>query len=159
MFSFSFAPKGWADCLGQLLPINQNQALFALLGTQYGGNGQTNFALPNFAGRTMIHAGPGAPPQGSVHGELNHVLSMQEMPQHIHQAVASSGAPSTNAPGPTLRLASASSGDLYGPFSNPSPMAGDLVSNTGGSQPHNNIMPSAVLRICIALQGIFPSRN
>jgi microcystin-dependent protein len=159
MFSFNFAPKGWAICAGQFLPINQNQALFSLLGTMYGGNGQTTFALPNFNGRAMVHVGGGSPTQGTAYGEAAHTVTQQEMPQHVHQVMANTTAGTTNTPGPTVRLANTSSGDAYGPFNNQQPMSPQMVTNVGGSQAHNNVMPSAVTRMCIALQGIFPSIN
>ena len=159
LFSFDFPPKGWAFCRGQFLPINQNQALFALLGTMYGGNGQTTFALPNLIGRAMVHVGGGAPNQGASYGETAHTITQQEMPQHVHQAIANSTAGNANTPAPTMRLAGASSGEAYAPFSSPQPMAASMVGNVGGSQAHNNMMPYMVTTMCIALQGIFPSQN
>ncbi len=159
MISFNFAPKGWAMCAGQLMPINQNQALFSLLGTMYGGNGQINFALPDLRGRTPLHVGGWADTQGMKVGATSHTLTLNEMPQHTHVAVANSGAPTTNTPGPALRLSNTSSGDMYAPFGNAQAMAPGLLSNVGGSQPHENMMPYTVVGFCIALQGIFPYRN
>jgi microcystin-dependent protein len=161
MMSFNFAPKGWAQCNGQLLPINQNQALFALLGTMYGGNGQTNFALPDARGRTLIHVG-GSWVQGQRGGEESHTVTLSEMPTHPHVVSASSTAPDNpngNTPAPTKTLSSTSSGQLYGPAVNTQPMSPQMIGNAGGSQPHTNMMPFTVVGFCIALVGIFPSRN
>jgi len=161
MMAFNFAPKGWAQCNGQLLPINQNQALFALLGTMYGGNGQTNFALPELRGRTPIHVGAGRT-QGERSGEEIHTLTMSEMPAHPHLVQANSGPPDPsggNAPGPSKVLSSTSTGQLYAPPSNLQPMSAQEVGSAGGSQPHSNMMPYAVIGMCIALIGIFPSVN
>lgn len=161
MMAFTFAPKGWAQCNGQLLPINQNQALFALLGTMYGGNGQTNFALPDLRGRTPIHMGAGFT-QGQRGGEENHTLTLSEMAAHTHFVQASSGAPDNpggNSPAPTKTLSATSTGQLYAPFSNVQAMSAQMIGNAGGSQPHTTMMPSTVIGMCIALIGIFPSRN
>jgi microcystin-dependent protein len=161
MLSFTFAPKGWAPCNGQLLPINQNQALFSLLGTMYGGNGQTNFALPDFRGRTPTHVGAGLV-QGQGGGEEAHTLTLAEMPVHVHAVQASSGPPDNpdgNTPAPTKVLSSTSTGQLYGPVANVQAMSAHAVGTVGGSQPHTNMMPYTVIGFCIALIGIFPSRN
>jgi microcystin-dependent protein len=161
MTAFNFAPKGWAQCNGQLLPINQNQALFSLLGTMYGGNGQTTFALPDLRGRTPIHVGAGFT-QGQRAGEENHTLTMSEMPAHPHLVQANSGPPDSSGgttPAPSKVLSSTSTGQPYGPFANVQPMSAQMVGNTGGSQPHANMMPFTVIGFCIALIGIFPSRN
>jgi microcystin-dependent protein len=159
MMAFTFPPKGWAQCNGQLLPINQNQALFALLGTTYGGNGQTNFALPDLRGRTPIHTGAGFT-QGERAGEEAHTLTLSEMPAHSHFVRGITAGPTGgNAPAPTKTLSATSTGQLYAPFSNVQPMSPDMIGNAGGSQPHTNIMPSVVIGMCIALIGIFPSRN
>jgi microcystin-dependent protein len=161
MMAFTFPPKGWAQCNGQLLPINQNQALFALLGTMYGGNGQTTFALPDLRGSTPIHMGNGWT-QGQRGGEESHTLTMSEMPQHTHFVQASSTAPDSsggNTPAPTKALSATSTGQLYAPFANAQAMSPQMVGNVGGSQPHLNVMPSTVIGMCIALIGIFPSRN
>jgi microcystin-dependent protein len=153
--SFNFAPKGWALCNGQLLPINQNQPLFALLGTTYGGNGQTNFALPNLRGQVPIHVGSGHT-LGEAAGTTSVTVNQQQMPQHIHQAQASTTAGSTALAGGNI-LAPAL--NVYGPPNSLTPLRADTVSNFGGSQPHNNMMPYLVLNFIIALQGIFPSQN
>jgi microcystin-dependent protein len=155
IFSFNFPPKGWAQCNGQLLPINQNQALFALLGTFYGGNGQTTFALPDFRGRAPIHQGQGYT-IGQNGGEYSHTLNMAEMPQHTHLAAAAASAnlasPAGNLPG------KGTSQPFYATQPNTT-LNATSVTNTGGSQPHANIQPYLALNICIALQGIFPSQN
>jgi microcystin-dependent protein len=161
MMAFGFAPKGWAQCNGQLLPINQNQALFSLLGTMYGGNGQTNFALPDLRGRTPIHVGAGWT-QGQRGGEESHTVNLGEMPAHSHFVQASSSGPDAsggNSPAPTKTLSATSTGQLYAPFSNVQAMSPQMIGNAGGSQPHTNMMPSTVIGMCIALIGIFPSRN
>lgn len=152
--SFNFAPRGWALCNGQLLPINQNQALFSLLGTTYGGNGQTTFALPNLQGRVPIHIGNGHI-QGEVSGEENHTVTISEMPAHSHLVSASNVDPTQGSP----------TGNIWangsGAYSNTpnSAMNPASISNAGGSQPHTNLQPFLVLNFIIALQGIFPSRN
>jgi microcystin-dependent protein len=155
IFSFNFAPKGWAMCNGQLLPINQNQALFALLGTTYGGNGTTNFALPNLQGRMPIHEGAGFT-LGQVGGEQTHTLTSTEMPQHTHVATASSNPANLGAaPGNFW-----ANGDQPAYASNVNTtMSPAAVSIVGGSQPHDNMPPYLVLTFCIALVGIFPSQN
>jgi microcystin-dependent protein len=161
MMAFGFAPKGWAQCNGQLLPINQNQALFSLLGTMYGGNGRTTFALPDLRGCVPIHVGAGWI-QGQRGGEENHTLTMNEMPTHTHLAQANAGAPDNpdgNVPAPTKALSATSTGQLYGPFANVQPMSAQVVGSVGGAQPHTNTMPYTVVGFCIALIGIFPSRN
>jgi microcystin-dependent protein len=162
IFSFNFAPKGWALCNGQLLPINQNQALFSLLGTTYGGNGQTNFALPNLRGRASIHEGSGHT-LGEAAGSSAVTINIQQLPTHTHlltnnMAVvdanmnATLGAPGGNNwanNGKQQWSTSALNGVM-----NP-----QAVGNVGGSQPHTNMQPYLVLNFCIALQGIFPSPN
>jgi microcystin-dependent protein len=161
IMSFYFAPRAWALCDGQLLPINQNQALFSLLGTTYGGNGQTNFALPDFRGRTPIHVGQGFT-QGQAGGETAHTVTQSEMPQHVHIPVAdNTTAPVTggNSPAATKRLASSIGSSLYGPPTNLTAMNAGVVSNVGGSQAHDNMAPYLVLNFCICLSGIFPSRT
>ncbi|HEY0044435.1 MAG TPA: tail fiber protein [Allosphingosinicella sp.] len=155
LFSFNFPPKGWAFCNGQLLPINQNQALFALLGTTYGGNGQTNFALPNLQGRCAMHKGQGLT-LGQAAGESAHTLTMNEMPTHTHffQAANQDGAN----PIPTGSLL-ANFNNGYGGASNLTTLLNGTIGNAGGSQAHNNMAPYLTLNFCIALQGIFPSPN
>ena len=153
--SFNFAPKGWALCNGQLLPINQNQALFSLLGTTYGGNGQTTFALPNLQGRVPIHIGNGHI-QGETSGEENHTLTISEMAAHNHVVSASNADPNQGLP--TGNIWANGSG-AYSSASPDTSMNPASISNIGGSQPHSNLQPFLVLNFIIALQGIFPSRN
>jgi microcystin-dependent protein len=155
MMSFNFPPKGWAACNGQLLPINQNQALFALLGTTYGGNGQTNFALPDLRGRVPIHVGNGHT-LGERSGAENHTLNANEMPAHTHAVSASTTA--GNTPVPTANFLAAAN-NVYRPADNQTSLAAGTVSNVGGNQPHTNQQPFSTIGFCIALQGIFPSRN
>jgi microcystin-dependent protein len=155
VISFNFPPKGWAFCNGQLLAINQNQALFSILGTTYGGNGQTTFALPNFQARLPIHQGNGFN-LGQVGGEAAHTLTINEMPAHNHPAQAN-----------TTQTGASPNGTVWAPAQGatqyfPSPnttMNPNAISNNGGSQPHNNESPYLVLNFIIALVGIFPSQN
>jgi microcystin-dependent protein len=155
LMSFGYAPKGWALANGQLMPINQNQALFALLGTTFGGDGRVTFALPDLRGKVPIHVGAGHT-LGEKGGEPSHTVSISELPQHTHVAQATSALADTNA----------STGNLLAGVNNGYTGAAALVSlipstisNVGGSQPHLNMQPFLTLSFCIALQGIFPSRN
>jgi microcystin-dependent protein len=157
LVSFNFAPKGWALCNGQLLPINQNQALFSLLGTMYGGDGRVTFALPNLQTRTALHRGNGLV-QGQVVGSESVTLSISQMPAHNHVVQATSANATTNTGAAGLAYAKAGT-SIYGPFANPVATAPGNVSAVGGSQPHENRQPFLVLNACIALQGIFPSQN
>lgn len=157
IMSFNFPPKGWAFCNGQLLPIAQNQALFALLGTVFGGNGQTNFGLPNMQGRTPIHRGNGFV-LGERDGQQNHTLLTSEMPAHFHVLNATAKDADTGTPAAGLVLGNASI-NLYRTASTPVPMELGIVGTTGGSQPHLNMQPFLALSFCISLQGIFPSQN
>lgn len=154
LMSFSFPPKGWALCDGQLLPINQNQALFSLLGTTFGGDGRVNFALPDLRGRVPIHTGGGFT-LGERGGEAAHTLSISELPTHTHVVNAASNAATTNVPSNATYLGAQA--NVYTPAANLTAMAAASVSNVGGSQAHLNMQPFLTLSFCIALQGIFPS--
>lgn len=157
IFSFNFAPKGWALCNGQFLPINQNQALFSLLGTTYGGNGQTTFALPNLQGRTPIHEGSGHT-LGEQGGEQAHTLTVAETPTHTHTLNGSSNAGTLIVAAGNLPGTSPS--QMYqAPDNNLGAMNPASIPNAGGSQAHLNMQPFLTLNFAIALQGIFPSRN
>ena len=159
IMSFNFAPKGWALCNGQLLPINQNQALFSLLGTTFGGDGRVNFALPDLRARTPIHVGSGHT-LGERGGEQAHTLSISEIPTHTHTVNATTIPATTNTPGPTVLTAQSTSANLYASAAqNLVPMSPQMVANVGGSQAHLNMEPFLTLNFCIALQGIFPSPN
>jgi microcystin-dependent protein len=156
IFSFSYNPQGWAMCNGQLLPINQNQALFSLLGTTFGGNGQTNFALPEMRGRVPMEVGNGLV-LGQRGGEETHTLSLGEMATHTHFAKASANGPTVTPP--TSNFWATNTGfSPYGTTAD-TPMSSQTIGNTGGSQPHENRSPYLTLNMCIALQGIFPSPN
>jgi microcystin-dependent protein len=159
LMSFGFAPKGWALCDGQLLPINQNQALFSLLGTTFGGDGRVNFGLPDFRSRAPIHAGNGHT-LGERGGEQAHTLSISELPVHTHVANASTNGASTNSPTTTTVLAQSTASNLYAvASSNLVAMNAGALPNTGGSQAHLNMQPFLTINFSIALQGIFPSPN
>jgi microcystin-dependent protein len=164
-FSFSFPPKGWSLCNGQLLPINQNAALFSILGTSYGGNGTTNFALPNLQGQVPAHVGPGFV-LGQAVGEANHTLIVGEMPAHSHvimSDIVEPGGATEHAALPSVAAAIGPSNPdgLYATSvgSNSVTLAASVLSSVGGSQPHPNTQPYLVVSFCIALVGIFPSRN
>ncbi len=154
LFSFGFAPNGWALCNGQLLPINQNQALFALLGTTYGGNGITTFALPDLRGRIPVHNGSGFT-LGQTGGAFAHTLSISELPQHGH--VPRSGGTAT-ALSPAGAVWANPGKPAYGSQLSAA-MNSASMNMTGGSQAHENTAPYAVVSFAIALQGIFPSQN
>jgi microcystin-dependent protein len=156
IMSFNFAPKGWALCNGQLLPINQNQALFSLLGTTYGGNGQTTFALPNLRGQVPIHFGNGHT-LGEKAGTTSVTINLQTLPSHLHFVNANTGVGTKTIP--TGNILSKAPANTYGAATALVAMNPASVGNTGGSQAHNNMMPYLVLEFCIALQGIFPSQN
>ena len=157
MMSFVFAPKGWALCNGQFLPINQNQALFSLLGTTYGGNGQTTFQLPDLRGRVPIHMGDGHT-LGEKAGSSAVTITQQQLPQHIHFLNGTSNAATTDTPSSTVELGQ-SGLDLWRAPTNLVAMEAGAVSSVGGSQPHTNMMPYLTISFCIALQGIFPSQT
>lgn len=156
VMSFSFAPKGWALCNGQLLLINQNQALFSLLGTTFGGDGRVNFALPDFRGRTPIHVGSGHT-LGERAGEETHTLSLTELPGHNHQVGASSSSSGGSA-SPVGRVLGGGN-NVYHTPDNPVSMNPATIGSAGESGAHPNMQPFQTLSFCIALQGIFPSRN
>jgi len=158
---FNFAPRGWATCDGQILPINQNQSLFSLLGTTYGGDGRTSFALPELRGRTPIHVST-SHGQGQKSGEEAHALGENEMPSHTHTLQASDA--NATQPGPTgnlLARSSLASGQVYSTTSEvqDAPLSALAIADTGGGQGHNNMQPYLALNFLIALQGLFPSRN
>ncbi len=161
MFGFNFAPSGWALCNGQILPINQNQALFSLLGTFYGGDGITTFALPNLQSRVAVHMGTGSglsPYEIGQNGGVENVtLTTGEMPSHTHGVGANgSAATSSRAGGGVLARTSQST---YGTSTDGTLMNANVIQPSGSSQPHPNIQPYLTINFCIALQGIFPSRN
>jgi microcystin-dependent protein len=165
MMPFNFAPKGWAFCDGQILPLSQNTALFSLLGTTYGGDGKSNFALPNLQGRLPMHPGQG--PGLSLHdlGEMGGTESVtlleSEIPSHSHNVMASSTAANSNDPGPTNVLARPGALPSFAaPSAGPvKQLAPETLAIAGGDQPHNNMMPYLTVNFCIALQGVFPPRS
>jgi len=157
MTSFNVAPKGWALCNGQLLPIDQNQALFSLLGNIYGGDGTTNFGLPDLRGRVPMHFSGTNFPLAGYGGEEQHTLLVSEIPAHTHTLFANPNPAINTEPGEQL-LATATD-NAYTTNPNNSVMATQSVANGGGSQPHENMQPSLVINFMIALQGIFPSEN
>ena len=159
IMSFGFAPKGWALCNGQLMPINQNQALFSLLGTTFGGDGRVNFALPDLRGCIPIHVGSGHT-LGEKGGEQAHTLSIAELPQHTHVLSASGQAANASPPTPIANiLASSAPAQAFNSPSQLVAMGASSITNTGGSQAHLNMQPFLTLSFCIALQGVFPSPN
>lgn len=158
IMSFGFPPKGWALCNGQLLPINQNQALFSLLGTTYGGDGRVNFALPNLQGRAPMHMSSGHT-LGERGGEQGHTLSISELPTHTHVLKGSTAAATTVSPDTNTVLSGSNPQSVYAPAANLVAMASNAIGNTGGSQAHLNMQPFLVLNFSIALQGIFPSQT
>jgi microcystin-dependent protein len=157
IMSFVFAPKGWALANGQLLPINQNQALFSLLGTTFGGDGRVNFALPDLRGRTPIHVGSGHT-LGERGGEPAQTLSIAELPQHTHVLNGSTNT-AVNTPNASSVLGSSNPQQAYVTAGALQAMAPQAIGNAGGSQAHLNMQPFLTLSFCIALQGIFPSPN
>jgi microcystin-dependent protein len=166
IFPFSFPPLGWAFCNGQLLPINQNAALFSLVGTFYGGDGRTTFALPNLQGMGPLDAGQGNGltfrELGEIGGEPTVTLTLAQMPAHVHAINGSNAGGDQNSPaGGLWSIASAARGlKMYDPAPGTSPpMNAQAFSATGGNQAHDNMMPYLVLNYCIALQGIYPSRG
>jgi len=164
IFPFNFAPRGWAWCDGQLMPLSQNTALFSLLGTTYGGNGKSNFALPDLQGRAPMHPGQG--PGLSLHdlgetgGSETVTLLESEIPFHSHALMASTDPANAQIPGPSLSLARASGGTAYNPSaSGLVSMSDQAIAPAGGNQPHNNMQPYLTFYFCIALQGVFPPRT
>lgn len=158
LFSFNYPPKGWAFCNGQFLPINQNQALFSLLGTTYGGNGQTTFALPDLRGRLAMHEGNGHT-LGEKAGSESVTINIQQLPQHLHFLQGANK--DADQPIPTGNLLG-NVNNLYrsaAPAGNLLQLLAGSVSNVGGSQAHTNMAPYLVINFCIALIGIFPSQN
>lgn len=155
LFSFTFPPKGWALCNGQLLPINQNAALFSILGTTYGGNGTTTFALPNLQGSVAVHQGNGIV-LGERSGSASVTLTSNQI-SHNHP-VAASATPNSYTAAGNFPASAPAGQNLYGPTADSS-MNPAVLSPSGGTQPHNNLQPYLVVIYCIALQGIFPSRN
>jgi len=155
VISWNFPPKGWAFCNGALMAINQNQALFSILGTTYGGDGRVTFALPNLQGRLPVHVGNGIF-LGEIAGETAHTLTIPELPAHVHVPDGSSVAGTL--PSASGKLWGASGATPYSPAPNTS-MNPTCISPQGGSQPHDNLSPYLVLNFIIALQGIFPSQN
>lgn len=159
MFACNFAPTGWAMCNGQLLPISQNTALFSLLGTFYGGDGKSTFALPNLQGSIPLHQGQGPGLSNCFLGESGGsqavTLLQSEIPAHNHIIVTSGDEGDDNdAPNNLI-----GANGLFGPATNPTQMAFQALAPNGGSQPHNNMMPYLVINFCVAMQGVFPPRS
>ena len=163
IFPFNFAPKGWAWCDGQLLPISQNTALFSLLGTTYGGDGMSNFALPNLQGQAAMQPrqGPGLSDHvlGETSGSETVTLLVSEIPAHTHALRCSSDDADLVIPTPARSLAKSSGGAIYGPANNLVSMAPEALTPAGGDQPHNNMQPYLTFFFCIAMQGVFPPRS
>jgi microcystin-dependent protein len=166
-FPFNFAPEGWALCQGQLLSISQNSALFSLLGTQFGGNGTSNFGLPNLQGNVAVNAGNGAGLTPYVIGEsagsATVTLITNEIPAHSHVLVAQNGTGTSDSPADNLFAEPELSGrypaNMYSTAPPTAPMASSVLQNSGGNVPHNNLMPYLVINFSIALVGIYPSRS
>ena len=165
IFPFNFAPKGWAFCDGQLLSISQNPALFSLLGTTYGGNGTSNFALPNMQGNVPMHPGQGPGLSlhdlGEIGGSETVTLLESEMPAHPHTMFANAVVGDTNAPSPSVSLTRSANATAYQDVTNQNIVgfSGLALAPAGGDQSHNNLMPYLTLNFCIALQGVFPPRT
>jgi microcystin-dependent protein len=165
IFGFNFAPRGWATCDGQLLPLSQNTALFSLLGTTYGGNGKSNFALPNMAGNTPMHWGQAQGGSlydlGQTGGSENVTLLISEIPAHNHNFQVGSEIATDNTPSPTRVVCTSNNGSIYAPINTPQAvlMNPQALTVTGSGFPHNNMQPYLTLTFCIALQGVFPPRG
>jgi microcystin-dependent protein len=163
IFPFNFAPKGWAWCDGQLLPLSQNTALFSLLGTTYGGDGKSNFALPDLQGNAAMHPGQG--PGLSLHdlgetgGSSTVTLLESEIPSHAHTVSGQNSSSNSNDPEGRVWARPFGGGNLYTTANNLTPMGPQMVAPVGGDQPHNNMMPFLTFYFCIALQGVFPPRG
>ncbi len=160
MVGFNFAPRGWALCDGQILPINQNQSLYSLLGTTYGGDGRTSFALPDLRSRTPMHEGSSNGVNhrlGSKGGEETHTLAIQETPNHRHAVQATSADADTQDPANALPASAAL--DAYKASGDQVHMNAQAVANAGGGQAHENMQPYLAVNFCIALRGLFPSRS
>src|SRR5215213_6579601 len=162
IFPFNFPPTGWAFCDGQLMPISQNTALFSLLGTVYGGDGKSTFALPDLQGSAPMQTGQGKGLSERFLGEMSGVesitLLISEIPLHTHTALAVNTPANVNAPSPQVTLARSAGGTAFGPLTNNVMMNPQILSLAGGGLPHNNMQPYLTLNFCIALQGIFPQR-
>lgn len=161
LLPWGFVARGWALCNGQLMSISQNAALFALLGTTYGGNGVQTFALPNLQGRVAMHRDTqGQYPLGAIAGEEQVGLSLSQMPMHNHAFVGSTATGTGRAPTGSVLATPSVANSFYAPDSNPvQPLIPSSVNTVGGGQAHNNMQPFLVMNYCIALQGVFPSRN
>ena len=163
IFPFNFAPRGWAFCDGQILPLSQNTALFSLLGTTYGGNGQSTFALPDLQGNAAMHPGQGSGLSlrdlGQIGGAETVTLLVSEMPLHTHNMTNAVTVSNVNAPSDQVVLGRANGGSAYNTtIASIVQMAPQALSPAGGSLPHNNMQPYLTLNVCIALQGVFPPR-
>ena len=165
MFGGNFCPRGWMNADGQLLPINQNEALFSILGTMYGGDGRTQFGLPDLRGRVALHAGQGPglsqKRQGQKGGAERHTLKIAEMPRHQHALNATRGGANQQSPTGNQLAQQSRKSRIYAPFdaNNQTPMNANAIGAAGNGQPHNNLQPFLTLRYCVAVQGIYPSRN
>lgn len=161
---FNFAPRGWASCDGQVLPINQNQSLYSLLGTTYGGDGRTSFALPDLRSRTPVH--PGLPPQGyeairygQKSGTETHTLTIEEMPVHSHQMLGTTNAATSDSPSNQMYATTNRTPYLAPGSGTQTTLSSNSIANAGASVPHENMQPFRALNFCIAMQGLFPSRS
>ena len=163
IFGFNFAPRGWATCSGQILPINQNQSLYSLLGTTYGGDGRTTFALPDMRGRVPIHAGSGSgltpSSLGQRFGTERVTLTAAQIPAHSHTANASTANSTAATPQGNLAAPTVAAFNVYGDAASLTPGAGGQLGESDGGAAHDDMQPYTVLNFCIALQGPFPSRN
>jgi microcystin-dependent protein len=165
MFGNNFCPRGWMNANGQLLSIHQNQALFSLFGTTYGGDGRTQFGLPDLRGRVPLHVGKGPgltqKRQGQKGGAERHTLNITEIPPHKHALNATKGGANQQSPTGNLLAQQSRKSRIYAPFDakNRTPMDANAIGAAGNGKPHNNLQPFLTLRYCVAVQGIYPSRN